>query len=87
MHNSFSICLFHFSTYFEQPRAHQQENQLYQYNIWYVSICVGDRLLCRSRPTYYKVTYTECHIPDVVLIQLILLMMSTKLFETRTELK
>jgi hypothetical protein len=36
------------STCFEQPRAHHQENQLYQYNIWYVSLCVGDRLVCRS---------------------------------------
>ena len=30
----FSMCLFQFSTCFEQPRAHHQENQLYQYNIW-----------------------------------------------------
>jgi hypothetical protein len=30
--------LFHFSTCFKEPRAHHQENQLYQYNIWYVSI-------------------------------------------------
>jgi hypothetical protein len=34
----FSVCLFQFSTCFEQPRAHHQENQLYQYNIWYVSL-------------------------------------------------
>jgi hypothetical protein len=34
----FSICLFQFSTCFEQPRAHHWENQLYQYNIWYVSL-------------------------------------------------
>jgi hypothetical protein len=44
---SFLICLFQFSTCFEQPRAHHQENQLYQY-IWYMSLCVGDRLVCRS---------------------------------------
>jgi hypothetical protein len=44
----FSVCLFQFSTCFEQPRAHHQENQLYQYNIWYVSLCVGDSLVCRS---------------------------------------
>jgi hypothetical protein len=25
--------------------------QLYQYNIWYVSLCVGDRLICRSGRT------------------------------------
>jgi hypothetical protein len=39
--------LLHFSTCFEQPSAHQQ-NQLYQYIIWYVSLCVGDCLVCRS---------------------------------------
>jgi len=33
---SFSVCLFQFSTCFEQPRAHHQENQLYQYNLWYM---------------------------------------------------
>jgi hypothetical protein len=32
----FSMCLFQFSTRFEQPRAHRQENQLYQYNILYI---------------------------------------------------
>jgi hypothetical protein len=42
------FCKFQFCTCFEQPRAHHQENQLYQYNIWYVSLCVGDRLVCRS---------------------------------------
>jgi hypothetical protein len=44
----FFICLFQFSTCFEQPRAHHHENQKYQYNIWYVSLCVGDRLVRRS---------------------------------------
>ena len=29
----FSMYLFQFSTRFEQPRAHHQENQLYQYNL------------------------------------------------------
>jgi hypothetical protein len=48
MHNSFSICLFQFSTCFEQPCAHHQENQLCQYNIWYMSLCIGDCLVCRS---------------------------------------
>jgi hypothetical protein len=41
------IYLFHFSTFFEQPSAHHQENQLYQYIIWYISLCVGDCLVCR----------------------------------------
>ena len=44
----FPVYLFQFSTCFEQPRAHHQENQLYQYNIWYMSLCVGDRFVCRS---------------------------------------
>jgi hypothetical protein len=39
----FSMCLFQFSTCFKQPRAHHQQNQLYQYNLWYMSLCVGDR--------------------------------------------
>jgi hypothetical protein len=37
-HFFFYICLFQFSTRFEQPRAHHQENQLYQRNIWYMSL-------------------------------------------------
>jgi len=77
----FSMYLFQFSTCFEQPRAHHQEDQLYQYNIWYMSLCVGDRIVCR-RPAHDTVTDTQWHIPDVVLIQLILLMMSTGLLET-----
>ena len=44
----FSIYLFQFSTCFEQPRAHHQENQMYQYNLWYMSLCVGDQFVCRS---------------------------------------
>jgi hypothetical protein len=44
----FLMCLFHFSTCFEQPSAHHQENQLYQHIIWYISLCVGGRLVCRS---------------------------------------
>jgi len=54
----FSMYLFQFSACFEQPRAHHQENQLYQYNIWYISLCVGDRLVCR-------VTYTRCCIDTI----------------------
>ena len=38
----FSIYLCQFSTRFEQARAHHQENQLYQYSIWHMSVCVGD---------------------------------------------
>jgi len=65
--------------------------KLYQYNIWYISICVGERLVCRSGNSFptcipdshlHRVTYT-----DVVLIQLTLLMMSIRLLETCRESK
>jgi hypothetical protein len=39
------IYLFIFSTCFEQPSAHHQESHLYQYIIWYISLCVGDCLV------------------------------------------
>jgi hypothetical protein len=51
--------LLHFSTCFEQPRAHHQENQLYQYNIWYVSLCVGDLLVCRSGRNFLPDLHTR----------------------------
>jgi hypothetical protein len=44
----FLLYLFHFCTCFEQPSAHHQENQFYQYIIWYISFCIGDCLVCRS---------------------------------------
>jgi hypothetical protein len=47
----FSMYLFQLSTCFEQPRAHDQENQLYQHNIWYMSLCVGDRSCARNGGT------------------------------------
>ena len=53
----FSMYLFQFSTCFEQPRDHHQENQLYQYNIWYVSLCAGDLCVCSSErnfPTFTR---------------------------------
>ena len=59
----FSIYLFQFATCFEQSRVHHQENQLYQYNLWYMSLCVGDRFVYRSERNYtrnghrHKVTY------------------------------
>jgi hypothetical protein len=57
--NSFSIRLFQFSTCFEQPRAYHQENQFYQYNVWYVSLCVGDRLVCRSGRNFLPYMHTR----------------------------
>jgi len=48
-HNYFSyICLFSFSTCFEHPSAHHQDSQLYQYDLWYMSLYVGDRVVCSS---------------------------------------
>jgi hypothetical protein len=46
----FSICLYKFSACFEQPRAHHQEKSTVsiQQLVQYVSLCVGDRLVCRS---------------------------------------
>jgi len=49
--------LFQNSTCFEQPRAHHQENQLYQYNTWYMSLCVGERLVCRSGRSSLQMLY------------------------------
>jgi len=81
----FLYVLFQFYTCFEHPCAHHQENQLYQYDIWYMSLYVCDRPVCR--PAYQTVTYIEWHILDVVLIQLFLLMMSTWVLETCRELE
>ena len=48
------MCLVHFCACFEQPSAHHQENQLYQYIIWYISLCVCGRLVCRSERNCLK---------------------------------
>jgi len=70
----FSMYLFQFSTCFEQPRAHHQENQFYQYNLWYMSLCVGDRFVCRSESSFptctrnghrHRVTYTRSCIDTI----------------------
>jgi hypothetical protein len=46
-------------TFFEQPRAHHQENQLYQYDIWYMSLCVCDRLVCKSGRKFLPDIHTQ----------------------------
>jgi hypothetical protein len=55
----FLIYLFQSSTCFEQPRALHQQNQLYQYNVWYMSLCVkwlsGMQV---DRPATYRVHCT-----------------------------
>ena len=55
----FLIRLFKLSTCFEQHSAHHQENQLYQYNFWYMSHCVGDRVVCRSGRTFLPDLHTR----------------------------
>ena len=70
----FSMYLFQFSTCFEQPRAHHQENQFYQYKIWYMSVSVGDHFVCRSERNFptctrkghrQRPTYTRCCIDTI----------------------
>jgi hypothetical protein len=54
-HNLF-VCLFQSSTCSEQPRAHHQENQSYQYNIWYMfPTCILDGHLHRVTYTRYRI--------------------------------
>jgi hypothetical protein len=83
----FCLYLFQFSTCFEHPSAYQ-ENQLYEYDIWCVSLCVGDRRVCRFGWNSSIQTCTldghlySWHIPDIVLVKSILLMMSTGVLET-----
>jgi len=47
--------------------------------VWFAGL---DETAVSSKPAHQTVTYTEWHLPDVVLIQLILLMMGTWLPET-----
>jgi hypothetical protein len=54
----FFICLLQSSTCFEQPH-HHQENQLYQYNVWYMLLCIGGRLVCRSGGKFPTCSYLE----------------------------
>ena len=61
-HNFFLyIYLFQFSTCFEHSSAHHQEIQLYQYDIWYMSLYVGDCLVCRFGHDLHSV---QTCIPD-----------------------
>ena len=58
----FLMCLFRFSTCFEQQSAHHQKNQLYQYIIWYISLCVGECLVCRpSQHTRHSPTHSDTY--------------------------
>ena len=70
----FCICLFQFSTCFENSSAHHQEIQLYHYDIWYISLNVGDCLVCRFGRSVqtcipdghlHRVTYTRYRIDTI----------------------
>jgi len=50
----FSMYLLQFSTCFEQPRAHHQENQLYQYNLWYIQVSQEECEILRECVPYVK---------------------------------
>jgi hypothetical protein len=53
------IYLFRFSTCFEQPCAYHQESQLYQYNICYMSLCVGAAYRTYTRCCINKIDYPD----------------------------
>jgi len=40
---------------------------LYQYDIWYMSLCIDDRLVCTCTPNghLYIVTYIRCRIDTI----------------------
>ena len=70
----FRIYLFKLSKCFEHNCAHHQENQLYQYEIWYMSLYVSDRLVrrfgcsiqtCTLDGQLHRVTYTRCRINTI----------------------
>jgi len=87
----FHVCLFISLLYmFRAAMCPSSGELIYQYDIWYMSLCIDDRLVCRCgwdsfKPAHQTVTYTQWHISDVILIQLILLMMGTWLPETCRE--
>ena len=78
------IYLFHFSTCFEQPSPQHQENLIVSiHHLVYITLC---RWLS-GMPIPLHRHSRQWYISDDVLIQLILLMMSTGLLETSTEVK
>jgi len=50
---------------FEQPSAHHQESQLCQYDLWYMSLYVGKRVICIPHGHLRTVTYTRGHIDAI----------------------
>jgi hypothetical protein len=56
----FLVCLFQSSTCSEQPRAHHQENQFYQYNVWYTYVT-----LCKW-PSSMQVGTCKCYYRNLI---------------------
>jgi hypothetical protein len=65
--------------------------ELYQYDIWYMSLYVGDRLVCRFGWNSIQTCTLDSHLHTVTYtryrIDTILLMMSTGVLETCRELE
>ena len=71
--------LFQISTCFEHSCAHHQENQLYQYDIWYMSLYVREHAGLDGTGSFqtssiqtrildghlHRVTYTRCRIDTI----------------------
>ena len=61
------------STCFEQTCGHHREIQIYQYDIWCMSLCISDRLNagldgikdCMLDFQLYRVAYTRCSIDAI----------------------
>jgi hypothetical protein len=90
-HFFFRICLFQFSKCFEQPGAHHQGVSSVSILLVYVYVCVciymckwpSSMQARKELPLLHtRQSITQSDLSYVVLIQLILLMMSTRLLET-----
>jgi hypothetical protein len=76
----FRVCLFRICTCFEHSYSSSGELIVSVRHLVYVILCrwpSGMQVWVPPKPAYQTVTSIEWHIPDIVLIQLILLMMST----------
>jgi len=79
--NSFLYMFISILYIFEHLSAHHRQIQLYQYDIWYMPLWSSGMQVWMLSPNQ-MVTSIQWHIPDIVLMQLDLLMMSTWMLET-----
>jgi hypothetical protein len=68
-------------------RSSSGESIVWIQSVLYHSVSVTVSCACRKKTEHETVTDTEWHIPEVLLIKLILLMMSMRLLETCREFK